>query len=275
MRVLYIDTQGPTSKRDLEYGHRLLDYLGLKHFTVAKADVTREEFRQGMEEVGITYDDNKNVFHKMSQDVFKVTPLKQECVASNVQCLLSGVRRGQTSDRNHFKFIQYSHQGEPAKAHPILDWSDEKCLEFLRMRNIPPHPELSSLVQVINAPKDNQPMEKGSSSSILRSRRSSRGAGMECGIHIIQADGNMHAKLPVPSVPNVVVGKIKCWFCVATKKLLTDLGIDYVDAPVHLFSHLIPTGANTVPVVYLNKQLIGGYDKLCEHLEVEDALNMK
>ena len=49
VRVLYIDTQGPTSQRDLEYGRQLLDYLGLSNFSVAKADVTREEFRQGME----------------------------------------------------------------------------------------------------------------------------------------------------------------------------------------------------------------------------------
>ena len=49
VRVLYIDTQGPTSQRDLEYGRQLLDHLGLPNFSVAKADVTRDEFKEGME----------------------------------------------------------------------------------------------------------------------------------------------------------------------------------------------------------------------------------
>jgi len=121
VRVLFINTQGPTSERDLEYGRQVLDILGLNNFTVASADVTREEFRKGMAEVGITPDqnDHQNAFHVLSQDVFKVNPLMQECASSNVQCLLSGVRRGQTKDRDNFSFIQYS-QGDPAKAHPIL-----------------------------------------------------------------------------------------------------------------------------------------------------------
>lgn len=252
-----------------------MDVLGLKNFTVAKAGVTREEFRQGMEDVGITADKNnsKNVFHSLSQDVFKVTPLKQECAASGVQCLLSGVRRGQTSDRDHFKFLQYS-QSSPAKAHPILDLSDEECLEVLRIKNIPPHPELDSLLGVITTVVDKGSNSEEEMGSSLRSRRPSRSEGMECGIHV-QSDSETPGKDPVPSVPNVVVSKINCRFCIATKTLLANLGIDYVEAPVHLFSHLIPTGTKTVPVVYLNKSLIGGYGNLCEHLEIEDTLNTK
>ena len=89
---------------------------------MAKADVTREEFRKDMKEVGITTDQSngQNVFHVLSQDVFKVISRKQECAASNAQCLLSGVRRGQTKDHAHFNFIQYS-QDDPTKAHLILN----------------------------------------------------------------------------------------------------------------------------------------------------------
>ena len=139
--MLYIDTQGPTSKRDLEYGRHVLDILGLNNFTVAKADMRREEFRQGMETIAPNgMHATHKVFHALSQDVFKITPLKQESVSSNVKCLLSGVRRGQTKERSHFKFLQCSHGDDPSKAHPILDWSDEQCLEFLRLKNIPSHP---------------------------------------------------------------------------------------------------------------------------------------
>lgn len=275
VRVLYIDTQGPTSERDIKYGRQLLDFLGLKNFTVAKAGVTRADFQKGMEEVGITSDSEKygNVFHTLSQDVFKLAPLKQECAASNVQCLLSGVRRGQTSERDHFKFIQYSQDG-PHKAHPILDWSDSQCLAFLSHKGIPQHPELSSILTVINATNgSNQPGERRRSS--LRSHRlADRAEGKECGIHV-QAESKSNGKNPVPMLPNLVVGKEKCRFCVATKNLLSDSGIEYVEAPVHLFPHLIPAGTKTVPVVYLNKELIGGYGNLCEYLKVDDTLNSK
>ncbi len=274
VRVLFIDTQGPTSQRDLEYGRQLLDHLGLKNLTVVKADVTREEFRQGMEEVGIAPEDK--VFHTLSQDVFKVNPLKKHCVTSGVQCLLSGVRRGQTKERDHFKFLQYS-QDPASKAHPILDWSDEECLEFLRFNRVPPHPELDSLLDdVINsaAARSSSPADIGASSS-LRSRRPSRSEGKECGIHIQDESNKMGGKEPVPLLPNIVVGKLKCKFCVAAKELLADSGIDYVEAPVHLFSHLIPAGAKTLPIVYLDKKMIGGYSNLCEYLDVEDTLNTK
>ena len=233
-------------------------------------------------EVGITPNkegDSQKIFHTLSQDVFKVTPLKQECVSSNVQCLLSGVRRGQTRERDHFKFLQYS-QDPASKAHPILDWTDEQCLEYLRLKEIPPHPELNSVLDdMIKSPENTTPNKPGfrRMNSSLRSRRNSRDYGKECGIHVqtTDDDSKMRVKDPIPSLPNVVVGKIKCKFCVAAKNLLADSGIDYVEAPVHLFSHLIPAGTKTVPIVYLDKKMIGGYSNLCEYLDVEDTLNTK
>lgn len=284
-RVMYINTQGPTSEleRDLEYGHQVLEVLGLKNFTVAKADVTREEFRQGMEEVGFIPEKRRGgekVFHALSQDVFKVMPLKQECAAFNVKCLLSGVRRGQTKERDHFNFLQFSPGSDPAKAHPILDWSDQECLEFLRLKNVPPHPELSRIFKEINQTSRDNKNPKGvlrRNSSFLRSNRpTDREEGKECGIHVVQTSAKaLGGEDPVPPMPNMVIGKVKCRFCVAAKELLADSGIDFVEAPVHLFPHLIPAGTTTVPVVYLNKQLIGGYSNLCEHLGVEDTLNKK
>lgn len=283
VRVMYINTQGPTSERDLEYGCQLLDVLGLKNFTIAKAKVTRGEFSEGMKVLGVAPDksEGQNALHKLSQDVFKVQPLKQECASSNVKCLLSGVRRGQTRDRDHFNFIQYS-ENDPAKAHPILDWSDEECLEFMRFKSIPSHPELDSLLGVmasseesVNAMVEISSSISSSSGSSLRSRRPSRGSDMECGIHVQANGGVSNSKNPIPPVPNLVIGKGKCRFCKATKKLLADWDIDYVEAPAHLFPHLIPDGTKTVPVVYLNKKLVGGYDNLCEYFEVEDTLNVE
>jgi len=270
IRVLFIDTQSPTSQRDLSYGRQVLSHLGLNNFEIAKAKFTREEFAEGMAEVGVHHVDQKDVFHTLSQDVFKITPLKK--ATTDTKCLLSGVRRGQTKSRDSLPFLRYSGSEDPDKAHPILDWSDEDCLDFLKMKKIPPHPELNSLLDDVLPSSKNKKPRKNSLSSSLRSKRDERGEGQECGIHIVQ-DEKRVGNVPVPSLPNIVIGKKKCRYCVGAKELLNDSGIEYVEAPVHLFTHLIPADAKTLPVVYLNKKLVGGYDRLCEHLGVDDILN--
>ena len=40
IRVLFIDTQSPTSQRDLAYGQQVLSHLGLNNFEIAKANQT-------------------------------------------------------------------------------------------------------------------------------------------------------------------------------------------------------------------------------------------
>merc|ERR1712038_304791 len=111
--------------------------------------------------------------------------------------------------------------------------------------------------------------------SSLRSKRDERGEGQECGIHVVHDESKRTGNAPVPSLPNILIGKKKCKYCVGAKDLLATSGIDYVEAPVHLFTHLIPAGAKTLPVIYLNKRFVGGYDSLCELLGVEDIINSR
>merc|ERR1712111_79034 len=118
----------------------------------------------------------------------------------------------------------------------------------------------------MKVPKKIQPREKGYRrrpsllrASLLRSERSERGLSTECGIHVQAASQGGSGKEPIPPLSNIVVGKIKCRFCIAAKELLADSSIEYAEAPVDLFPHLIPAGTKTVPVIYLNKKLIGGY----------------
>lgn len=115
MRVMYIHTQSATSERDLEYGRRVMRAVGKPEdsLVVAKADVTREEFREGMVAVG--YKTSGDDFRAMSQDVFKITPMKRQCADSGIKVLISGARRGQTAMRDGLKFVQSSHGSDPAK----------------------------------------------------------------------------------------------------------------------------------------------------------------
>lgn len=282
--VVFIDTQSPTSARDLAYGHTLLEALGLTNFMVARADVTTEEFRVGMEEVGIS--DQHKSFRKFHQDVFKVTPLARAVEDNKIKCLLSGVRRGQTHERDHFKFAEIpasNSEESPTKGHPILDWSDEDCLEFLRVKNLPAHPELGGLLAKIPeynevSKTENPSLSRGRSQrqSFLRSKRRSRSPGKECGIHTSGrkgSSGSGGSNHRAPPVPNVVVGKSKCRFCRAAKALLAEHGIAFDEVPIRFFTHLVPAHFTTVPIIFLQGKLIGGYQDLCQHLGVDDLLN--
>lgn len=281
--VVFIDTQSPTSQRDLAYGRQLLKAFGLTNLYVARADVTREDFRVGMEAVGVSPQDKS--FHPMSQDVFKMEPLERAVAENKISCLLSGVRRGQTSERNHFKFAEIlGNEKGPTKGHPILDWSDDKCLTFLCSKDLPSHPEFGGLVAKMAGENaaPNKLVELSSSSSsrprrartrtTLRSMRRSRSPNKECGIHTRGRKSSGTGDRS-PPVSNVVVGKPNCRFCKGAKALLDEHGIDYTEAPVDLFGHLIPAHVTTVPVVYLNDNHIGGYADLCQHLGVKDMLN--
>ena len=70
-----------------------------------------------------------------------------------------------------------------------------------------------------------------------------------------------------------MIGKVKCQFYKATKKLLAEWDNDNVEAPTHLFPHLILDSTKTVRVIYLDKKLVGGYGNLREYFEVEDTFN--
>lgn len=144
-------------------------------------------------------------------------------------------------------------------------------MAYLRIKNIPPHPELNSLGKVIDASKNNQTVENASSSSILRIRRAERGAGMECGI-MSKQNASCQAMALYLRCQMLWLENSNADSVLQPRSSLPTW-IDYVEAPVHLFSHLIPAGMKTVPVVHLNKQLIGGYDSLCNYLEVEDIIN--
>ncbi|KAL7546089.1 hypothetical protein ACHAWF_009426 [Thalassiosira exigua] len=301
IRVLFIHTQGETSDRDLEYGRQVLNHLCLsENLTVAKSDVSRDEFRKSMAAVDNTLeckpDFYSSTFHVLSQNVFKLAPLKHTCAEYDVQCLLSGVRRGQTSHRDSLNFIQYpSASGDPDKAHPILDWSDEQCLEYLQFKNIPVHPEMNSVLREMTMMKQEnvvsvvsnghqKPEAKSQSNadqregglpnhrnSLFRSKRTEQSDGRECGLHVQGTASS--GKDPVPPLPNMIMGKIKCRFCDGAKKLLEEFNVHYVEAPGHIFTHLVPSGAKTWPVIYLDSKLIGGYGDLCAHLGVKDTLN--
>jgi phosphoadenosine phosphosulfate reductase len=68
----------------------------------------------------------------------KVRPLEQELRGASVW--LTGVRRQQTSHRNGMTLVERHHTGV-LKVNPVLNWSDQDLLEYIkRHRYLPRHP---------------------------------------------------------------------------------------------------------------------------------------
>lgn len=71
----------------------------------------------------------------------------------------------------------------------------------------------------------------------------------------------------------IIVGRHKCSYCDKAKGLLHSLGIPYVYFPLEfggpLKEFIVANGLNTVPQVFLNGYLIGGYAELEEYLRPE------
>ncbi len=96
----------------------------------------------------------------------------------HIKRLLSGVQRGQTGYHDGFNFIQFPKNG-PAKGHPILDRHDDRRIDYLGFEDLPPCPQLGSILEVVAALPRN-----ALDGSRRSSFRSGRAKGKECGIHV-------------------------------------------------------------------------------------------
>lgn len=68
-----------------------------------------------------------------------------------------------------------------------------------------------------------------------------------------------------------ILTRVGCSFCAKAKKMLSDAGYDYVEVPLAHASRSRAvgaiTGAGTVPQVFINGKLIGGFEQLQRHLQ--------
>ena len=172
-KVVWIDT-GYLPKETYKYAEQLTKLFGL-NLVVAQSHISpaRMEALHGrLWETGIQKDLEK--YHQIR----KVEPLEKTLSNLNVHCWASGVRKGQTKNRQSMSHIDYIR--DRLTLRPLLKWSKKDIFYYMKNNNLPQHPLFEKGYSTVG---DWHSSEAENSNSKGRSTRFG-GLSEECGIHL-------------------------------------------------------------------------------------------
>ena len=86
---------------------------------------------------GERWEQGKDALTQYNRDN-KVEPMERALAELDVGTWFAGLRRAQSSTREHKQFVEQS--GERYKVHPLIDWIDRDVHEYLAKHNLPYHP---------------------------------------------------------------------------------------------------------------------------------------
>jgi len=164
--VVFLDTRKHFSET-LSYVDDLMDRLGLT--TLVRA-------RPSMKHLGV--DDPDGDLHRRDPDrcCYLRKTLPMVGVLNNFDCVLTGRKRFQTSDRAQMDIVEV--QETWLRVNPLHDWSHEQVTAYLEEHEILQHPLVARGYPSIGCEPCTQP------SSDVRGGRWAGTEKTECGIHI-------------------------------------------------------------------------------------------
>tara|TARA_Y100001968_G_scaffold160385_1_gene146601 strand:- start:68 stop:838 length:771 start_codon:yes stop_codon:yes gene_type:complete len=172
-KVIWIDT-GYLPKETYNYAEKLTKLFGLD-LVVAQSQISpaRMEALFGrLWETGVKKDLEK--YHQIR----KVDPLENTLSNLNVLCWASGVRKGQTKNRQSMTHIGYIR--ERLTLRPLLEWTNKDIFYYMKKNKLPQHPLFEKGYSTVG---DWHSSEAESSNTEGRSTRFG-GLSEECGIHL-------------------------------------------------------------------------------------------
>tara|TARA_Y100001968_G_scaffold283417_1_gene282043 strand:+ start:751 stop:1521 length:771 start_codon:yes stop_codon:yes gene_type:complete len=172
-KVIWIDT-GYLPKETYNYAEELTKLFGL-NLVVAQSPISpaRMEAMYGrLWETGVKKDLEK--YHQIR----KVDPLEKALAKFNVNCWASGVRKGQTQNRQSMSHIDYIR--ERLTLRPLLNWSKKDIFYYMEKNHLPQHPLFEKGYSTVG---DWHSSEAENTHSKGRSTRFG-GLSEECGIHL-------------------------------------------------------------------------------------------
>ena len=172
-KVIWIDT-GYLPKETYKYAEQLTKLFGLDLVTAqSPLSPARMEALYGrLWETGIKKDLEK--YHQIR----KVEPLEKTLYSLNVHCWASGVRKGQTKNRQSMANIDYIR--DRLTLRPLLNWSKKDIFYYMETNNLPQHPLFEQGYSTVG---DWHSSEAENTNSKGRSTRFG-GLSEECGIHL-------------------------------------------------------------------------------------------
>ena len=172
-KVIWIDT-GYLPKETYNYAEQLTKLFELD-LVIAQSSISpaRMEALYGrLWETGMQKDLEK--YHQIR----KVDPLESTFSALNVHCWASGVRKGQTKNRQSMSHID--HIRDRLTLRPLLNWNKKDIFYYMKNNNLPQHPLFEKGYTTVGDWHSSQAENNNSQG------RSTRFGGLseECGIHL-------------------------------------------------------------------------------------------
>ncbi len=172
-KVIWIDT-GYLPKETYHYAEKLTKLFELD-LVVAQSPLSpaRMEALHGrLWETGDPKDLEK--YHQIR----KVSPLEMTLSKLNIYCWASGVRKGQTKNRQSMAHIDYIR--DRLTLRPLLNWSKKDIFYYMENNNLPQHPLFEKGYSTVGD------WHSSSSENNNSKGRSTRFGGLseECGIHL-------------------------------------------------------------------------------------------
>ena len=172
-KVIWVDT-GYLPEETYKYAEQLTKLFELD-LVIAQSSISpaRMEALYGrLWETGIHKDLEK--YHQIR----KVEPLEKTFSALNVHCWASGVRKGQTKNRQSMSHIDYIR--DRLTLRPLLNWTKKDIFYYMEKHDLPQHPLFEKGYSTVG---DWHSSEADNSNSKGRSTRFG-GLSEECGIHL-------------------------------------------------------------------------------------------
>ncbi len=172
-KVIWIDT-GYLPKETYHYAEQLTNLFELD-LVVAQSPISpaRMEALYGrLWETGEQKDLEK--YHQIR----KVEPLEKSLSKLNVHCWASGVRKGQTKNRQFMTHIDYIR--DRLSLRPLLNWTKKDIFYYMTEHNLPQHPLFEKCYSTVGYWLSSEAENNNSKGRSTRFR----GLSEECGIHL-------------------------------------------------------------------------------------------
>ena len=172
IKIFWIDT-GYLPPETYKYAEKLIKDLSLE------VEVLQSELSPGRMEAiyGKLWETNKvsdlNKYHELR----KIKPFENGLEKHNIYCWASGVRAGQTENRNKMRFLDIIRKRLSLR--PLLNWTNKDIFYYMKENNLPAHPLFSKGYSTVGD------WHSSTADSIQTKGRDTRFGGMkqECGIH--------------------------------------------------------------------------------------------
>jgi phosphoadenosine phosphosulfate reductase len=172
IKIFWIDT-GYLPPETYQYAEKLIEDLSLE------VEVLQSELSPARMEAiyGKLWETNKVSDLDKYHELRKIKPLENGLEKYNIYCWASGVRAGQTENRNKMRSLDIIRKRISLR--PLLNWTNKDIFYYMKENNLPAHPLFSKGYSTVGDWHSSTP------DGITTKGRDTRFGGMkqECGIH--------------------------------------------------------------------------------------------